>query len=353
MGSTNKHYIGDYSEGRENNFDFLRVAAAALVIFSHSYPISGDYGAKNPLLVFTHGKMAFGTLAVDVFFIMSGFLVTSSYLRSKSLASYWRARILRIYPGLIAAIIVTAFLIGPIATTLPLGRYFTDWHTYGYLLSVSLISSTLLPGVFENNILPGMNGSLWTLLPELWCYWAVCLLGLAHLLKKHIILLVCLAIIVASTLTPHTFDHVKGLAQTFLYFFRMFSMGALFYMFRDRIRLDWRYAALAFIGLIISNHLRILNVTFTLLGSYLVFFLAFCPAIKLHGFARRGDLSYGIYIYAFPIQQCVTHFFGGRMTPFVNFIISLPITVGFAYASWHLVEKRFLKLKNKRLFGIL
>lgn len=353
MGSPGKRYIGDYSEGRENNFDFLRFIAAALVIFSHSYPVSGNFGDRNPLLVLTHGKLAFGTLAVDIFFIMSGFLISASFLRSKSVANYWRARVLRIYPGLIAAVVVTIVVIGPAVTTLPLKDYFRDRHSFGYLTTVSLVFSTQLPGVFERNILHGVNGSLWTLLPELWCYATVCLLGVARLLQKRFAALICIAMIVASAVTPHSFDHVKGSGQTFLYFFRMFSMGMLFYLFRDRIRLDGPLALLALIGLIIANQFRMLDIAFTPLCSYLVFFLAFHPKIRLHNFARRGDMSFGIYIYAFPIQQCVVHFFGGRMVPFVNFAISLPITIVFAYASWHLVEKRCLKLKNRRLFGIL
>lgn len=348
-----QRYIGDYASGRSNNFDFLRLLAAALVIFSHAYAVANDRGASEPLIVYTHGKMAFGTLAVDLFFIMSGFLITASFVRSKSHAIFWKARILRIFPGLVAAVIFTAFVLGPIVTSLPVRDYLLGSGPYRYLGTVSLWWQPSLPGVFEKNPLPAVNGSLWTLVPELWCYLTVAAMGSVRLLRKWVIGIVCVAILTSSWFAPHAYEHVRGPWQTYLYFLRMFSFGVLFYLFRDRIPLDGRYAAVAAVGLVVSNYVGLLDVAFTPLCAYLVFYLAYSPRLKLNDFARRGDFSYGTYIYAFPVQQAVTHFFGGRMEPWLNFAISLPIVMVLAFASWHIVESRCIRLKNVRIFGII
>lgn len=160
-------YVGDRIKGHMNNFDFLRFFAAAMVIYCHSFALGTGRFDKEPMFVYSCGQFHFGTLAVVIFFIMSGFLVTMSFDRSISAGSFFYNRVLRIFPGLVFVVIVTAFLLGPFVSSLPLHEYFTNSHTYSYLMTITLRGHSahdFLPGVLSRNILPNtVNGSLWTL----------------------------------------------------------------------------------------------------------------------------------------------------------------------------------------------
>lgn len=301
---------------------------------------------REPLFRFTSEQAHFGKLAVKVFFVISGFLITASYERSRNLRIFARARALRIFPGLTASVIMTAFIIGPLVTTLPLWQYFSSADTYLYLKAIILRNHDLLPGVFEHNAYRGpVNGSLWTLFYEALCYCVVAFLGITHLLKSWVVLVVFVA--AQIVFLPENWTWHRELLNTFLTLFAPFSAGMLFYIFRDRIRMSPWILAVCIGALLGSSHFTLWNRAFPLFGTYIILYLAFTPGIKLNDFAARGDMSYGLYIYAFPAQQCVTQFFGGKMNPMVNFAIALPVTLVCAYLSWNLVEKRFLKMKPK------
>lgn len=198
LGSPRTPSIGDLAEGRENNYDFLRFVAASMVILSHAYVLSGSYGHLEPLTLLTHRQFSLGSLAVKVFFVMSGFLVTASFVRSGSVVKFARARFLRIFPGLAWAVIVTAFVFGPLGTSLPLGAYYTNPHTYLFLETMTLRGHSDLPGVFDSNPLSGVvNGSLWTLTPEVWCCIVVAAMGLGRLLRKWSIAVLFVSLLLA------------------------------------------------------------------------------------------------------------------------------------------------------------
>ena len=111
-------YIDQCIDSRINNLDIIRFIAATLVVFSHSYPLTLGNNGSEPFAVFSNGQMTFGELAVSIFFVISGFLITQSYDRSKDLIYYMKARTLRIFPGLIFCVILTVFLLGPFFTRL-------------------------------------------------------------------------------------------------------------------------------------------------------------------------------------------------------------------------------------------
>jgi peptidoglycan/LPS O-acetylase OafA/YrhL len=331
---------------RFNNFDIIRLLAAIMVIFSHSFPLSLGYidgRDPDPLNQLT-GDISLGHIAVMIFFIISGFLITQSFDRSNNSVLFLKARMLRIFPALIFVVVLTVFILGPLVSTLPTNEYFSSKSTFKYLMNITLYFMVYpLPGVFEQNTYPNaINGSLWTLIFEFRCYLVVLILGVTRLLRKEIILIL---FILASVLNS------LGIGGLNIEMFVFFSAGMLFYIYRNKISLNFNISLILTIITLISlfyyknYYLPIITICLT----YIVMYLTFASKTKING-SKFGDLSYGTYIFAFPIQQLVTYYFGGLMTWWLNFLISLPITLIFATISWHLIEKNALKYKKVTLF---
>ncbi|WP_407741072.1 acyltransferase family protein [Hyalangium sp.] len=331
-------------DGKRNNLDFIRFVAAAGVIFSHAFPLGQGLGTREPLEDFTRGQVTLGRLCVAVFLVISGLLITQSYERSPNLARYSWARVLRIFPGLGVVLLASALLLGPALTRLPLGTYFQAPETYLYLLRNFTLYAPQwnLPGVFQGNAYPGaVNGSLWTLKYEVGFYLLVAGLGAARLLRRQ----VALAGWVAAALVPFV-PHVGPRLNLWPELYLYFGGGLLLYLFRERVRLSPWVALGCGVALLVTARLGVgFQHALGCCGAYLVLYLAFLPS-RLAGFARRGDLSYGVYIYAFPVQQLVTALMGGHVVWWVNAAVSLPVVVALAALSWHLVEKRALQLKH-------
>ena len=199
-----------------------------------------------------------------------------------------------------------------------------------------------LPATFVNNVFspPAVNGSLWTLRAEFPFYLLVAMLGYFGLLNKKNVLILCM-LTICLNLVPF---HQLVISQVFE-LFAYFSTGMVVYVFRNHIPLNRFLAIIAFIVLLIASQYGGFKEIFIICGSYLVFYTAFNTKVKFNNFAKYGDFSYGIYIFAFPIQQTVTNFFGGKMVPMLNFIIAYPITLICAFISWHIIEKRALRFK--------
>ncbi|RYZ43246.1 MAG: acyltransferase [Myxococcaceae bacterium] len=338
-------------DGRRNNLDFIRFIAAVGVIFSHAFPLGQGAGAPEPFEAWTHGQMTLGRLCVAVFLIISGVLITQSFERSPGLARYLWARALRILPGLAGVLLVSAFLLGPALTELPLGRYFQSPETYLYVLrNLTLYQSQWnLPGVFPRNAYPGaVNGSLWSLSYEVGFYLLVAGLGATGLLRRPMALLGW-AVAVLVPFVPRVGPRLNLWPELYLYF----GGGLLLYLFRDRLRMSPWGALGCVVVLVVTAQWGGLKYAVGGCGTYLVLYLAFLPS-RLSGFARHGDFSYGVYVYAFPVQQTVTWLLGGTVAWWVNATLSLPVVVLLAALSWHLVEKRALRLKNSPpVFGFM
>ncbi|WP_284036355.1 acyltransferase [Neobacillus sp. 114] len=342
--------IGSLMKDRDNNYDFIRLLASITVIFSHSFPLSlGKFNGNDPDPLYQlTGDISFGRIAVIVFFIISGFLITQSYLRHNDPSNYLKARILRIFPGLIFIVLFTVFILGPIVTTLSLNEYFSNGATYEYIKVLSLIFiSYPLPGVFENNIYPSLvNGSIWTLFFEFICYIGIMILGYLGFLRKGIILFIY---ITSSFLAAKNFGG-DGFYGNVINILSFFSVGMLFYAFKEKIKLTPRISFIAFIILLVSlvfYKFYFLPIITTCL-AYIIMYLTYATKRKING-SKYGDFSYGTYIFAFPIQQSVTYFFGGTMYWWANFLISFPIIFLMSICSWHWVEKNALKLKKQPL----
>lgn len=344
--------IGQVCNGRDNNFDFIRFIAASLVIYSHAFPLSAGNDGEI-LKDITAGQWSFGSLSVAVFFVISGFLISQSYDRKNEPLNFIKARVLRIFPGLIVVILLSAFVLGPIVTTLPIGEYFKNPVTWQYLKSIFPFPLYWnLPGCFENNFYsPSVNGSLWTIPFEIFFYGVVLLLGVSGLLsKKKMSLIGYMGFVVLEVFKHQLFPvegHIFGFPRySFIELGLYYFAGMVFYAYRKDILLDKHYAMISFVMLYLNILLGQYTLPFSIFGSYLIMYIAFSKKIRLSNFSKYGDFSYGVYIYGFPIQQTVTHFYGGTMNPYVNMAISYPVTVLFAAASWYFVEKPCMKLKK-------
>jgi peptidoglycan/LPS O-acetylase OafA/YrhL len=345
--------LGDLASGRENNLDLIRFVAASVVVLAHAYPTAYGSDAYEPLYRVT-GTTTSGRLAVMVFFVISGFLITASFDRTRRPVDFILARVLRIFPALLVVTILTCFVFGPLLTTLDVDTYLRASRVYGYLVWTPIwpMHDLGLPGVLETGVAypRTINASLWTIPYELLCYVLVLALGLLRQLRPWVVV----ALLVASW-----YPHVYGITGDVTPFhlgpqltdlFRYFAAGMLLYLWRDRIPMSDRGAALC-LGLLVlaaTEHAPLgFNEAFALAGPYLVLYLGYTPRLRFPRFARYGDFSYGIYIFAFPIEQACAKAFGPGVRAWQIAVVSYPLIVLCSVASWHLVEARSLALRRR------
>jgi peptidoglycan/LPS O-acetylase OafA/YrhL len=346
-------------EKSSNNFDFLRLTAAFFVIISHSFYLTGY--TLEPLKLINN-SMGFGNLAVAMFFIISGYLITKSWVRNPSALRYLWSRLLRIVPGLAGVVLLTIFILGPLVTALPLKQYFLDPGTWLYLKNIGIYGINFyLPGVFLHNPYPAaVNGSLWTLPMEFTMYLTVLALGLLGLInKRRFVLFITLASVAIYAYAKYpslgayaplySWLTALGFIQCFsmlaAYFPIFFLMGMTFFLYRDSIRLDWKPFLLFSALWLLSLWSQYTDIASFFCLPYMVLFLAFHPTRHLKNAGRYGDFSYGLYIYAFPVQQSLAYAFPG-IAPAAMLLMTVPATLLLAIASWKLIESRALALKG-------
>lgn len=317
---------------------------------------------KEPVKLLSHRQTELGTASVYCFFIISGFLIVRSFQGSKSLHDFFNKRLLRIVPGFVVAVLFSVFVAAPLATT---DAAFAATPGKDYLSALSLrkfaveLLTLQMPEVsFSYNTLPlpGVpNGSLWTIQHEAMCYIMVPLLAVFGLFqRKHLPLLffaLALGIMLLLQLPQMDVYHYintrlvdyPGYFPTFLVYF---LAGGICYLHRDKLVRNRWLAVAAMVLLAITARMGGFNIIFPFAGTYLLFYIAFHPTISFPYFARHGDLSYGTYLYAWPVQQLVLFFFGKSMGFNLFFTLSLAFTLVLAWVSWHLVERPFLELKK-------
>ena len=338
-------------DGRRNNFDALRVMAALMVIHGHGWVLAGFQG---PGL----WGVPFARVGLDVFFSISGYLVTTSWERTPRLRTFLIKRSLRIFPGLIACVLLTVMIMGPLVTRLPVAAYATDERTARYLSNIALRNELFLPGVFEGLRERGaVNGSLWSLLPEFICYLSVPLLAAIAGRHRPLVLAVLAALIGGAGLFLF-----YGYAGPPLGFYELDLKYALvqvpFFFVGSALRLIerqvgerlWRAdACLLFISgnFFISAWLDWWNIPvewFTLPYVVVCFGRMSLPVVRHAG--RFGDLSYGLYLYAFPVQQLILAFLPDVAFPVLLCVV---LTTPVAFLSWHLIEQPALLWRRRAL----
>ncbi|MBV8120273.1 MAG: acyltransferase [Alphaproteobacteria bacterium] len=331
---------------RQNNFDALRLVAAVSVMFSHAFLITDGTQANEWLIRLTGNQSILGLCGVFVFFAISGFLVTQSYEQTGDPLRFAAKRALRIFPGLFVAVLLSAFVLAPVVTTLAPGAYFSQSAPYNYVLDNTLLDQSVhqLPGVkFVNNKVGlEINGSLWTLRFEVMMYLMVLALGMLRLLDLRV-MVGLLVVGLACLEFQNTLDFLGGWGWLLAFF----AVGMILYKLRASVIFDGRMAALALVGLVLSVPLRQFIPLFPVFGCYLALWLALTPHLPVIPAARFGDLSYGLYIYGWPVEEGVIWGLGGRACWWQVFALALPLAAGLAFLSWHLIERPALQLKPR------
>jgi len=337
---------------RANNFDLLRLVAAGSVIFSHSFLLSEGHQNNEPLVAMT-GQAVFGLLGVFVFFTISGFLVTQSYDNTRSTARFILKRFLRIYPGLAACMIFCALVIGALVSTLPLRDYYAQPGVYRFVAMnlAMVVQANALPSVLFtafSGLGDIVDGPLWSLPFELAMYGMVAILGLLGWLRNGFIaFLWLLGVGCALYDTTQWHDVPWNFAGGFLWLLGFFTAGMAMYRFRGPWLYDRRLALAAIAGIVVSAPLHELIALFAVFGSFLTIHFALDPRYPAIPAARFGDLSYGLYIYGWPVEQTILWAFGGKLPWWQLFAAALPATALLAFISWHVVEKSALRLKPR------
>ena len=342
---------------RSNNFDFLRLALAVLVIFSHSYPLVAGSELHEPLHNWTRGQVTEGGIAVDLFFVMSGFLITASAERSRSVFVFLKKRVQRIYPAFIACALLMLLVVAPLAsaTLEPLWRA----RLGDFLLQTLRLTEFHYTGAFLHNPYPRViDGSVWSIQYEFWCYIGIAgLLALGTLRNRTVMLIIFLASVGVSIVSQWRawafggkfLGVLFGSPEFWARLLPLYLAGVVFYLFRERIQLSARGALIACAALVWAARFTLgWTALFPFAGTYVVFYIAFAQWLPLQRFGRFGDFSYGTYLYAFPIEQLVMQAFGHRVAPFLLFACATPLTLLVAVASWYGVERRFLGRSRRK-----
>lgn len=330
---------------RDNNFDLLRLLAAWLVLFSHSYPIAGQ-AVADPFSR-SIGIDTFGGVGVAIFFVLSGYLVTQSWQRSTSAISFVWKRIRRIYPALVVCVLISTLLVGPLLSTLSLAVYGQHAQATRYLLTATAWDiHYVLPGVFGDNAHPHtFNGSLWSLPYEMTCYLTLLAVGLVPFALRWKVILVAVVLVLmllARPLSPPAapFDVVYFLDYYMVKLGLFFVVGAIYQCWRITLTPIWWVGAL---GLVVvsqmpdcsaRNLLWILSFSTVILSAALG--LSWLPKLP----SGMGDWSYGLYLYAFPVQQILSFYGFVQSLGFVGYTLLCTVMALICAAlSWFLIER--------------
>lgn len=345
--------LSDMAGRRENHFNLMRMGLATGVLVSHAFPLALGPGAAQPLEGLLGANL--GTLCVYVFFALSGFFIAQSFDRSRCGLHFLAARALRLFPALAVMSCLTVIAAALWVSAADPAAVWREGAAY-VLRSMTLVAvDYTLPGVFQDTPYPGViNGSLWTLFYEVVCYLGVLVLGLLGLFRHPrlcagVVALaagLCGAVWLAAAAGLEMPGRMVRLGQLGL----PFAIGVGLYLMRHRVPLS-PALALGLAGLAALAHGT------ALFGPLLVAALSYGAFVL--GYARRapgalrynrlGDYSYGVYIYAFPVQQAVA--WAGVDSPAGNIALALPVTLVLAVLSWHLVEAPALQLKPRGASG--
>jgi peptidoglycan/LPS O-acetylase OafA/YrhL len=323
--------------GRENAIGLLRHLLALLVIWSHSYGLLFGPGAYEPLVDLSRGAIGGGQLAVDCFFVLSGLVITQAWLRRPDPRHFLTQRARRLYPALIVCCLVS---IAVISLPLPHQRLYTaDWYGYVALSMLATLAIPPLPNLWPHNPERFMlNGSTWTLGYEAGCYLALVALGVAGSLRRRRLVLALFG--VALGVSALTAAGLAPFLGSWPRFAACFLAGVAAYLWRDRVPASpWLATLTALLLLLCSRSAPLLALTLPTAGAYLLLLAAY----RLPAWRVRADYSYGLYLYAWPVQQLLVSYLKPSLTPLSLFLLASLLAFGCAWLSWHRVERRWLE----------
>lgn len=337
-----------HSVNTRNNYDGLRLGAALVVLVFHAWPLAG----------WGHPPQVAGwrvyTLAVFVFFAVSGQLITRSWDRDSRARAYALKRAARILPALVTVVVITAMLLGPLFSTLTPAEYYMSANTWNYLLNILFVAQYPLPGVFETNPSQAVNGSLWSLGPEVLCYGLVALFGPSWLRRYPRARPLATAALAAAFLgASMAVAQVAGLGWLRI---TLVAMSVFFAASFVEILSPRRSHVLAFALAATLTFGSMVNLPYAELFvvpclPYIVRYLGEQSTPGIRAVAAKGDFSYGVYLWGFPFTQMAVSMFPSD--PVKIMAIAILCTALAAYLSWNIVERPALsharKLLSRRL----
>jgi peptidoglycan/LPS O-acetylase OafA/YrhL len=350
---------------RSNAFDFIRLVLAIVVVFYHSGEYGG-FGMKYSSMYYYNIRdwdinfANLGSIAVYGFFVISGFLITGSSINSSSSWSFLVKRFKRIYPAYLVSLVFVCFVFVPIILLLTghlyglKGIVIQDLEYFWRNLFVEMKKITINGLFVDTDITQGVkkdgwliNGSYWTLIHEFRAYILILVLSLVGFLRKKypvLVLAVLLNILYVIGVISPSFRGLMDIITTdfrLLILFSYFVMGSVFYLYKDKIIWSYQVAILALIGLLMGIYINIFALFGVVCGCYLLLFVS--QIIPIKNISKRfGDISYGVYIYSTPLQFLLFYVGAGKLGFLVYFLLSLVLACIAGFASYHLVEKRFL-----------
>jgi peptidoglycan/LPS O-acetylase OafA/YrhL len=347
--------LDEKASRRDNNFGALRLFFASVVILSHSAEIL-DGNRSRELLTNIFGTLSFGVVGVDGFFIISGYLITKSFLSSPTLFDYMKRRVLRIYPAFIVCFWLCLLGLAPIV-----GAGLSPFHPAALVRNTVRTALLLHPtaeGIFPGLPIAVLNGSMWSIPYEFRCYLLVMVLGLSGVFKGPLRYLLLAAVFAGLAVagdadfrpTNVVAAAVLGPLDNVLQLFPMFGAGALFALFQPNISYNHLFALIAAGGLTIGLFFApLVPIALAVCGGYLIFWFAFrCPVLRISRFAIHTDLSYGIYLYGWPIQSTIAFFLARAINPWALSAVTLVLAAGAAWLSWTFIEKPALALAHRK-----
>ncbi len=326
----------------KNCFDFLRFFFATNILLAHLCELS-----QNKSLEFL-SNFSDSNIAVQGFFIISGFLVAKSYTNTPSLKEYFIKRAKRILPAYLVVLLFSATTLAFFSKYNFL-EYFTDLNVYKYLGWNSFFLNFMhpcLPGLFENNLMCAVNGALWTLKVEEGFY--IVLPFIFYVIKKSKKpLLILGSLYVLSLLYWFVMDFYLNqplLAKQLPGYLAYFATGIFLFLNFDFVLQNInKFLFMSVLLLVISHfsHFQI-DVFYPAAFGAIVIIAAYTLPF-LNNFGKYGDFTYGLYIYHFPIIQLFRQYdLFEKYNPILMAFLVISITFFFAVFSWFFIEKRFL-----------
>jgi peptidoglycan/LPS O-acetylase OafA/YrhL len=336
--------IMDRHRGAGPGFDTLRIALSLTILVYHAKQIVLGRHPDNYPVAFIPLILAL----VPIFFCLSGFLVTGSALRTQSVRQFLANRSLRIFPALTVEVILSALVLGPLITAVSLEDYFFNKRFLSYFGNIIGRVRMHLPGVFLDNPIPSIvNQSLWTLQPEFYCYLLMTALMLSKIVYRRTLLTVLYAILTISlsfqswrTGFGNPSDVFPG--YVIVYYF---LAGVVAFHWNRHIPINFPLFLVSAVSAYILITAPVMMFLASVPIAYCTIYLGMLHIPLIYPF-NKGDYSYGIYLFNFPIQQTIVHFFPSTSNWWLLLLVSIPLTTLFAALSWRWVEKPTLKLKH-------
>lgn len=335
---------------KNNNFDFLRFLFAIFVVISHAYPLSGDSETSQWIYQISNGQIVLAQIGLSGFFIISGYFIFQSLQRCKNVFDYLKKRFLRLFPALFVVLFIT-LLLSPLVYNgnIP---FYKNIEVYTYFPNNVLLYNfqSGIKGIFDNNPYHAINGSLWTIRYEFSLYVALMLLFYFRNNKGITKILLGSALIILLVTYNFFIQRFTGSSILGMQGYYILNLGTFFVCGSflaavefEKVKSKWiLYGSILF--LLTSIYFEFYNEVKHVLFTILILSIGFTALPIISNFGRIGDMSYGIYIYSFPIQQTLVYFF--KLDTINLMIYSLVISILFGYLSWHFIEKRALKFKN-------